>query len=379
MATRKDDKKKDDKKKDDTKTTSQYMLTSNSPVPSNMLTTSTPMSVPSAFGAMPIAPPPLSNVRIAVAPPQVTNIFFCKNSSTPLNIDIRDIAGYCDQKCAFTYNYTNTSCVGKNMDTALNFSIDTANFYPVLYNTFNYSVENMYLCSPSIHTYNGSPADAEIIIKHVPVSGGNDLIICVPIRNTNANTKASQLLSSLINSSARVIPSAGGSAILNINNFNLTTFMDKKPFYSYTGSSLFGNCSNMSDYIVFSIKDFYCDILNDDLVTLKRLIKPAGLTSKSPISSGINLFYNKVGAGLNIKNDEIYIDCQPINESEETTETTTSVTTGKVSEELIDDKTLQMIYYVGIFVIIAIIFYVGLFLLSNSMNSTKFIAKKMGV
>jgi carbonic anhydrase len=375
MASKKDDKKKDDKKKDDnpiTSSSTQYMLTSNSQVPSNMLTTSSPMAIQTTPSVIPVAPP-----TIPFFSTQAREAAFCKNASTPLNIDIRDIAGYCDQKCAFTYNYTNTSCVGKNLETALNFSIDTANFYPVLYNTFNYSVENMYLCSPSIHTYNGSLADAEIIIKHVPVSGGNNLIICVPIKNTNANTKAAQLLGSLINSSARLIPSAGGSAIMNISNFNLTTFMDKKPFYSYTGSAIVGNCSNMADYIVFSIKDFYCDIISDDLATLKKLIKPVGLTTKSPISSGINLFYNKVGAGLNIKNDEIYIDCQPINQSEETIETTTVSSTGELATSLVDDKTLQMIYYVGIFIIIAIIFYVGLFLLSNSMNSTKYIAKKM--
>ena len=290
------------------------------------------------------------------------------------NIDIKDIKGYCDQKCSFTYNYSNTPCLAKNMSDYLLFTFDESNYYPVLYNSINYRIVDMKIYSWSLHTYNGSRKAGEIIIQHVPVTGGNSLYVCIPIRASNANTSSSQLLNQIITNAARLIPSKGTSSVLNVTNFNLTTFLNKKPFFSYTASgpnpSPLTGASSKMDFVVFSTEDHYCDLFSGDLITLQKIIKQVDIKIQ-PIST-IELFYNKVGAGLNIKNDEIYIDCQPINKSEETVE----VPINDIPK-LVDDNTLQMIYYVTIFVVIALAFFVGLFLLGNSMTSVRSIVKSV--
>ena len=55
----------------------------------------------------------------------------------------------------------------KNMGELLRLTYDNSSVSPVLYNGQKYNVDKVMIVSPSIHMFNGSLADAEMIIQHI--------------------------------------------------------------------------------------------------------------------------------------------------------------------------------------------------------------------
>ena len=100
-----------------------------------------------------------------------------------INISSDVIAGKCDNKCSYVYDYLNTNLVIKkdtNMITIINEGIEPV----VKYNNNNYMVSSTMLVTPSLHKFNNNKTDGEILIEHMPIQGGKKMYVCIPIKES---------------------------------------------------------------------------------------------------------------------------------------------------------------------------------------------------
>ena len=230
-----------------------------------------------------------------------------------INISRQNVQGTCDLKCAYNFKYHESSLTAKNDGIMIKLSYDNGSVPPVLYNQQKYVVDNIMIVSPSIHLFNGSTADAEIIVNHTPQAGGSNLGVCVPIKESSDSSTATNLIAQIIMGVSTNAPVKDESTTLNISNFTLNDIIPKKPFYSYTGSK------DSTDWIVYDI--LYAIPLNNKMLDgLRQIIKAFPVPTP-----GGGLFYNAIGPNhVSLGNDGIYISCSPTGSSEEETDVTYS-------------------------------------------------------
>ena len=236
----------------------------------------------------------------------------CIDATSPIDIDMTKIAGKCDLKCSYNFRYNNSSCVATNRSDYISLTYDTSSVPPVKYNSGNYSVSEIRIYTPSLHSFSGQKTDAEFVIVHTPISGGNPLLVCVPIKQNNSNSSCSSILTTIINTMSSNAPVDGETTSVNIDNFNLNSIIPKKPFFSYTGTQPYQPCSGNNDFIVYSLNNA-CDISEDTLAKMSTFIN----TNPYDVKTGPSLFYNSTGPNT-LNDDQIYIDCQPVGSSEDT-------------------------------------------------------------
>jgi carbonic anhydrase len=224
------------------------------------------------------------------------------------DISNSNLAGDCNLKCSFAYDYYNSSCAVTNNGTNITIAYDRSNTPPVIYNGNSYTVSNVQIVAPSLHTFDGKTTAAEIFIFHTPVVTGLNLIVAIPVVSSpDYFSQSSKLLSDIINGVASHAPASSNSSVLSITNFNLNTFINPQiPFYSYVNSKA---------WIVFG-KDSAITINQKDADKLKQLFP----NSPNTHTVSQQLFMNQTGAinGLSGTNsDQIYIDCKPVNSSKD--------------------------------------------------------------
>jgi carbonic anhydrase len=230
----------------------------------------------------------------------------------PMDISPNKWDNYCDEKCAYSFKYkTSSTCTVKNYGSYLHLNYDPSVPPPVTFNANSYNVDNIEIYSPSLHLFNGNKADGELIITHMPVSIGKPLMVCIPLNSMNVNSSAAtQIVTDIINGSTQL--AANGDAInLKLNDYNLSSIVPQTPFYYYK------NTDDENNIIVYGIKNSIS--INKSVIdTLQKIITPV-TDIKYPT---VELFeYNKFGPSMGGSGgDEIYIDCQPTGNSEETTE-----------------------------------------------------------
>lgn len=232
---------------------------------------------------------------------------------TSLDINIQKVIGDCKLKCSYSFDYQNSSTIIKNEGFSITLSYDKANISPVIYNINKYEVESVKIYAPSIHNFNGSTTDAEIVIRHVPVVSGPPLVVAIPIIVSASSTtsKASTTLSQIISITSLNANAKGQSTTTSSSNFNLNDFIIPKiPLYAYTQT-------DSTNWIVFD-KDNAILLDKSSIDILTKIISPLPKSQTQLI--GPQLFYNKSGAVKGLSggsNGQIYIDCQPVSESEE--------------------------------------------------------------
>jgi hypothetical protein len=229
-------------------------------------------------------------------------------TNTSINISKQNVIANCDLKCAYNFVYPETSLTANNEGQFIMFTLDKTNTPPVVYNQQKYSVDTMMIVSPSIHIFNDSTTNAELIISHTPLLGGNKLSVCIPISQSSDTSIASNLVTELIENVASNAPALNETTTINIDGFTLNSIVPNKPFYSYTDEN------DNIEYIVFDILDAIS--LNSDVITsLTQIIQPYPLPTP-----GGNLFYNKLGPNQSKIGSGYYMKCQPTGSSKEETE-----------------------------------------------------------
>ena len=229
------------------------------------------------------------------------------------NISSSNIAGPCNLKCAFSFQYPNSSCIATNQPDAISLSYDQSNVPPVTYNGDKYQVSQVLLSPSSTLFYNENRSIAQISIIHNSPSGGNTLIIIIPIVESNSITKASTILSEIISSVSSQAPKQNEKTTINLTNYSLNHFVPNKPYYKYNN----GN-SGSEEIIAYGL-DNAIPLDKSSLNKLTFLIPPGvqPIYNATEASQYAPLYYNKDGPGSQATSD-IYIDCQPVDESEET-------------------------------------------------------------
>ena len=106
----------------------------------------------------------------------------------PINI-VRQQTNKCNLKCKLWYNYGNSSCLLRNAKDQLVIGYDGDS--DVMFNSVPYKPTEIRIFKPSMHSYDGEYADAEMVIGH---SGGrNGLLICVPITVSTTSVTISRM------------------------------------------------------------------------------------------------------------------------------------------------------------------------------------------
>ena len=247
----------------------------------------------------------------------------CKNSTAPIDISMSNIKGKCELKCSYSFRYNSSSCTATNRGDYISISYDKSSSLPVLYNATDYDVQEIRLYTPSLHSYNGTKTDGELIIIHTSNIGAKPLLVCIPIKSNNSSSFSASFFATLVDTVASNAPSSGETTTVNIPKFNLDLLVPKKPFFSYSGTEPYQPCSENVDYIVFAPLEVSLDMMPETLLKLKSII----MNNSYEVKTGSNLFYNEKGPekdGANAGGD-IYIDCQPVDSSEETTEIITDM------------------------------------------------------
>jgi carbonic anhydrase len=246
----------------------------------------------------------------------------CPNATAPIDISISKIVGKCDLKCSYSFHYSNSSCIATNRGDYISISYDKSSSPPVLYNATGYDVKEIRLYTPSLHSYNDSKTDGELVIVHTSNTGSKPLLVCIPIKSNNTSSVSAMFFKTLIDTVASSAPSDGESTTVNIPKFNLDFLVPRKPFFSYSATEPYQPCNDNVDYIVFGPLQASLDMMPETLTKLQTII----MSNPYDIKSGPNLFYNDKGPSQGgAGGGEIYIDCQPVGSSDELTEVVTDM------------------------------------------------------
>jgi len=235
--------------------------------------------------------------------------------SNQINISRKEVEGKCDLKCAYNFKYTSTSVTASNDGNNIGIqSIENTNIPPVFYNKQKYNVFATIIVYPSILLYNDKVADAEIVIAHVPETGGKVLFVFIPIKVSSDSTPATTAITNIIKSVSVSAPSQGEK--VTISGLNLENIVPKKPYYNFDFQGLY-------DCIAFGYLDAV-PISSSTIDKLKQICKPSPIKftkEQASKSGGSGLFYNSSGPNTTTEVGKgIYISCNPTGNSLETTE-----------------------------------------------------------
>ena len=278
-------------------------------------------------------------------------------SSCNAPIDISPTASVaCSNRCVFNYNYSQSDCAASAKTNFLSLTYKNGN--QSKFNNTDYYVDEIRIYWGPIHSYGTQKADAELIIIHKSLISTKLLYVCIPIIQSNLDTVPSQKLKYLITN-------IQGTQSINIKDFyNLNDFVNKTaPFYTYTASS-FLNCSQPADYIIYHPNNYSIAILPSiyDILTnviSKNVVYQPITNFNSTTVTKPTLYYNSKGSGSGqIADDQIYIDCQPVNKSEETVTMNNEVIKKSITfSSLQENQYFQMIFGFLLFIIILYISY----------------------
>ena len=271
-----------------------------------------------------------------------------------LNISQDNVSGECNLKCAYSFQYSNSSCVASNTGESIVLSYDESNVPPVTYNGNKYKVSSIKITTGSILLYNGKNVNASLIISHAPIVGGGPFSVIIPIVSGTGSLPSSNILTTIIIETAKLAPKSGNKTSISLANYNLNNIVPKKPFYSFNNDG--------QDIITYGLENAIT-IDADILTKLSTITK--GVANIIPATN--SLFYNPKGpnsSGSSSGNDNIYIDCQPVNVSEETIQMSTENKLSmdyQLKSEYNARETLLKIFYNPWFQLLLLIFAIVLF------------------
>jgi carbonic anhydrase len=273
----------------------------------------------------------------------------CPDSTSPIDISLSSISGKCDLKCNYSFKYNDSSCTATNRGDYISLSYDASSSPPVLYNNSGYDVKEVRMYTPSLHSYNGVKTDGELIIVHSSITGAKNMLVCIPIKMNNSNDVSSILFTSVVDVMSRNAPTDGETTNVTIAKYNLDLIVPKHPYFSYSGTEPFQPCSTSVDLIVFGPLISALHITQDTLNNLKKIIS----TNSYDVKTGNSLFYNEKGPGKSGAGDEIYIDCQPVGQSDETMQIVTDTSYSTMSyADIINNPLFKIIMGSLIFIIL---------------------------
>jgi carbonic anhydrase len=227
-------------------------------------------------------------------------------NKTPINI-VGNVPN-CSLKCNFSFKYPASRILKLlNKGKYINIGVERMSEPPVTFNNEGYSVQGVRIYTPSLHTYSGANADAELIIIHTNTNDSSYLLICIPISVNNIINDNSSLLSRIVQEMSKRANSIGEETILSEERFSLNDLVPRKPFFSYEGVLPYSPNNGNADFIVYNMENAIP--INDKIFKQMRNMIVSQPTDVYPTND--RLFYNSSGPTVVGVNGDIYIDCRP--------------------------------------------------------------------
>jgi hypothetical protein len=193
---------------------------------------------------------------------------------------------------------------------------DIASVPPVHFNEAPYQATHVRLYAPSLHVFSGTRADAELIIVHEPVSGGLPLLVCVPVSGKALHGPGGNLLHKMIVAASAGAPIDGERTATNVPDFSLNTIVPRRPFFTYKDIEPYAPCNQRVNCIIFPMSNTV-EVGAEDLSILKKILKSTETPGTLTKTSTVNVFYNERGPIIGTGGNDVYIDCQPVGQSDE--------------------------------------------------------------
>lgn len=243
-----------------------------------------------------------------------------------MNIAKNEISGTCKLKCAYNFNYPITSCNVLNSSSGIKVEYDKLKIPPVMYNGNKYTIENVTVTTQKLAYFQNILPLALIKVEHNPIAEGNPLTVIIPITIGNSR-KGGTLITELINETIRQIPK-NGTTVLNINNFTANTIVPSAPYYASEDtdnnrSYIFFDLNNSIQIREETMNKLYADKYGSDFLTNPDNFYNE-IREDTPDLPKRSIYYNSAGPNsLKTKGnggkdgDDIYIECNPVNESDE--------------------------------------------------------------
>ena len=255
----------------------------------------------------------------------------------PINIKsnyVTDSNKECSAKCSFSYKYPTSNLTLKNLGTHLELTYDNGRTAPVIFSGEKYNVNKIYILNKSIHWFDNTQSDGEILIYHISSEGAIPLIVCIPLSSQVSSGIGSDSLDKVVTLASNEAPSKDDEITLNTNTieFTLNDYLPKvgTEFYSYKGNHFIQSSHINSEevhYIVYH-RDNGIHLSSDTDGTANKLNSIITSYDKTFINLDDpsvddnddlkeKMFINKYGASEFEGDDDIYIDCSPTGDSDE--------------------------------------------------------------
>jgi carbonic anhydrase len=252
----------------------------------------------------------------------------------PVDIENNPSTPTCDSNCQFSFNYCDADPQSIMVSTSSNSLVNVyykelcssnSNKNNIQFKKNFYKFQQMLFVTPSVHTFNGSTAAAELIIIHRPLTTSTLLNVCIPITIAeNSNNIPAAKYFEEISKTAQT----GGGIVDTLPSFNLNNVIPKKKGFHYYPST---NKTLPGDFIVFDVDDS----ISINSATMDDLTSSITTTRITTSCLSNQLWRNTQGANYD-GNPLIYISCQPTGKSQQKTpivKTTTSSSRLKDKQE----------------------------------------------
>jgi len=269
----------------------------------------------------------------------------CSNGTAPVNI-VNNPEFICDLKCEYSFKYPQSGLNISNRGEYLSLKTDSSNSPPVTFNANNYEVTDMRIYQPSLHSYNGNKADAEVIVVHNNVSSQGNLLVCVPILvgGSSSNVDSLSIFDTIISEVSKTANSPGTQTTVNIPTFSIGKFIPQKPYYSYTGTLPYSPCNGEYDYVVFSKDNNAALSISPTAFSSLQQVITANGSSINNNNNGV--FFNKNGPTplTGSTGGDLYMECLPTGSEGETL-----VPLAKTSEHMFNTQSIKKLFKNSLF------------------------------
>jgi carbonic anhydrase len=268
--------------------------------------------------------------------------------NAPINIDTSStLIKPSSEKITFNYYSGNCTATKKSNNITIEYDIsDLPNH--VKYKNANYAFKLCKLYKKSIHKINGKSFPAELIIWHQHSSTNENLLVCIPVSiSLEGKTNFGTLIPSETSNKSRVA-----------NFDSLKKFIPSGDFYSYSASN-FTNCSS-------SVKFEYIVFPSSKVTVSQTELNNIPPSNSYPIIGNSNAIVYKhtsqraSGSIVKFSDDNVFIDCQPIDAPEYTPGASPIQEVSKPGinfSRLKHNKFIHMLLVFIVFMIVMVIFF----------------------
>jgi len=225
-------------------------------------------------------------------------------------IDGGNVIHKCSLMCSYQYSYGKSACVVTTTENYIEFKYDE-NISKIYFNNQEYIIKNVRLYNGGIHNINGTVGQIEMIIHlHARNSMTKNLQICIPFMKKNDVSNANNMFGQIMKN----LPDKNVTTSIHTDNFTLNHFHPNGAYYYYKGTNVVDTNDRDYDIIVFDTQ-VWLNISDDNYDLFNK--KTTHVIYNKIQFDASKVYLNVLGTSVgNIDgSDDIYIDCQPTDDS----------------------------------------------------------------